>query len=205
MLRMPLPGLHNVRNALQAIAVACGMGMDLSTVLRATETLEAAPGRLQRIPGGPGRVYVDYAHTPDALANVLGWVKPLARGRVNVVFGCGGDRDRIKRPLMVQTAGKFADEMILTTDNPRHEDPEQIFADMKQGLSPGMSVRIEPDREKAIRLAIEELKDGDVLILAGKGHETIQEVGALQLPFDDREVARRLLAERAAGEGAGGA
>jgi UDP-N-acetylmuramoyl-L-alanyl-D-glutamate--2,6-diaminopimelate ligase len=184
-----------VRNTLQAVAAAVCAGVDVSAALEAVETLEAAPGRLEPIPCPVGKVYVDYAHTPDALENVLALVKGLTSGRVVVVFGCGGDRDRSKRPLMVQAAGQHADEVILTLDNPRTEDPERIFADMKAGSSPDMSVRIEPDRETAIRLGVQELQRGDSLIIAGKGHEVIQEIGAIKRPFDDRKIARKAITE----------
>lgn len=195
-LRMPLPGIYNLRNALQAIAAAVCAGADLKTVLDAAETLEAAPGRMQLIPGNTGRVYVDYAHTPDALGKVLSLLKQLARGRVKVVFGCGGDRDRRKRPLMVEEAATYADDMVFTLDNPRSEDPGQIFADMKEGLTPGVEAEIQPDRAEAIRSAIMGLEMGDVLLIAGKGHESIQEIGSVQVPFNDRDVAAACIRER---------
>lgn len=195
-LRIPLPGVYNLRNAMQALAAAASVGVPLETLLSASEHLHAAPGRMQLIPGHTGRVYVDYAHTPDALANVLALLKPLAKGRVTVVFGCGGDRDRMKRPLMVKAAAAYADEMIFTLDNPRTEDPEQIFRDMKEGLEAGYEVTVEPDRTRAIRSAVFSLQPGDVLLIAGKGHESIQEIGAVQIPYDDRDVAVRCIAER---------
>jgi UDP-N-acetylmuramoyl-L-alanyl-D-glutamate--2,6-diaminopimelate ligase len=195
-LRIPLPGVYNLRNALQALAAAASVGVPVETLLSASERLDAAPGRMQLIPGRTGRVYVDYAHTPDALANVLGLLKQLAKGRVIVVFGCGGDRDRLKRPLMVKAAAACADQMIFTLDNPRNEDPEQIFQDMKEGLEAGQDVTVEPDRTRAIRSAVESLQRGDVLLIAGKGHESIQEIGAVQIPYDDRDVAARCIAER---------
>lgn len=202
-LRLSLPGEHNLRNALQALAVAAAAGCALSDLLEAAETLQAAPGRLQRIPGKVGKVYVDYAHTPDALASVTGMLKQLAQGKVRVVFGCGGDRDRGKRPLMVKAAGEAADELVFTTDNPRTEDPDQIFTDMNTGVSPGMKVTVEPDRAKAIREAVMQMEPQDVLLIAGKGHETVQEVGAVRLPFSDVEAAMAAIAER--DEAAGGA
>ena len=195
-LRISLPGEYNLRNTLQAIAVAASEGIDFPVILTAAETLKAAPGRMQLIQGSVGRIYVDYAHTPDALGSVLSLLKRLAKGRVVVVFGCGGDRDRIKRPLMVEAAGAYADEMIFTLDNPRSENPDQIFADMKEGVTSEMTVRIEPDRKEAIRSAVLALKQDDVLLIAGKGHETFQEIGSVQIPFDDREVAMRTIAER---------
>jgi UDP-N-acetylmuramoyl-L-alanyl-D-glutamate--2,6-diaminopimelate ligase len=151
---------------------------------------------MQLIPGKRGRVYVDYAHTPDALGSVLSLLQQLAKGRVIVIFGCGGDRDRLKRPLMVEAAAAHADEMMFTLDNPRSEDPEQIFADMRKGLPSGRTANVEHDRSAAIRTAVHGLQKGDVLLIAGKGHESIQEIGSVQIPYDDREVAARWIAER---------
>ncbi|MEX2607907.1 MAG: UDP-N-acetylmuramoyl-L-alanyl-D-glutamate--2,6-diaminopimelate ligase [Kiritimatiellia bacterium] len=194
-LRIPQPGEYNLRNALQALAVVAGYGCPVSDLLVAAGGLQAAPGRLQRIPSRRGTVFVDYAHTPDALYNVVGLLSGLTQGRVLVVFGCGGDRDRSKRPLMVQAAAAFADELILTLDNPRTEDPDQIFADMKAGLEEGVSYRILEDRAGAIEKGVQMMQPEDILLIAGKGHETVQQIGALQLPFDDREVAAKALAK----------
>lgn len=195
LLQIPQPGEYNLRNALQALAVVAGYGLPVSNLLEAARGLQAAPGRLQRIPTRRGTVFVDYAHTPDALYNVLGLLRGLTRGRVLVVFGCGGDRDRSKRSLMVQAAATFADELILTLDNPRTEDPDQIFADMKVGLEEGVSYQILEDRAGAIQKGVQMLQNEDILLVAGKGHETVQQVGALQIPFDDREVVAKALAK----------
>ncbi|WFB37343.1 UDP-N-acetylmuramoyl-L-alanyl-D-glutamate--2,6-diaminopimelate ligase [Kiritimatiellota bacterium B12222] len=189
------PGEHNLRNILQAMAVVAAGGMPFEDILQTAGRLQAAPGRLQEVASGCGKVLVDYAHTPDALRNVLGLLKPLTRGKVIVVFGCGGDRDRTKRPLMVQAASQ-ADEIILTTDNPRTEDPAQIFADMQTGLGEGDCVQVIADRRLAIQAGVEKLQADDLLLIAGKGHETVQWVGALQLPFDDRSVAVECLTQR---------
>ncbi|MDA3874095.1 MAG: UDP-N-acetylmuramoyl-L-alanyl-D-glutamate--2,6-diaminopimelate ligase [Kiritimatiellae bacterium] len=195
LLQIPQPGEYNLRNALQALAVVAGYGFPVSDLLKAASGLQAAPGRLQRIPSRKGTVFVDYAHTPDALHNVLGLLRGLSQGRLLVVFGCGGDRDRSKRPLMVQAAAIFADELILTLDNPRTEDPDQIFADMKTGLKEDVSYQIVEDRAGAIEKGVQMLQQEDILLIAGKGHETVQQVGALQLPFDDREVVAKALAK----------
>jgi len=195
-LQLPQPGEFNVRNLLQAVAVVAGYGFPLTDILARVPELKAAPGRLQEIPSGKGKVFVDYAHTPDALANIVKLFRPLCEGRLVVLFGCGGDRDRGKRKGMVRAAGEVADELVLTTDNPRTEDPEQIFTDMEQGLEPGITHRIVSDRKQAIFSAVKNLGADDVLLIAGKGHETVQEIGALQLPFDDRAVAVEAIRER---------
>jgi len=193
---LPMPGRHNVRNLLQALSVFGARGMLTDQVWEGVEHLKAPQGRLQRIPSVRGDVLVDYAHTPDALANVLQTLRPLTEGRLLVVFGCGGDRDRTKRPLMVQAVAPLADKMIFTSDNPRTEDPGQILRDMVQGCPDGVTPVMEPDRAKAIGQAIEEMESEDVVLIAGKGHETVQEIGANQIPFDDRVVAERWLRQR---------
>ncbi|MDF3130209.1 UDP-N-acetylmuramoyl-L-alanyl-D-glutamate--2,6-diaminopimelate ligase [Kiritimatiellaeota bacterium B1221] len=193
--QLPQPGEHNLRNVLQALAVTAGYGLPFDELLTAVSRLKAAPGRLERVPSGCGTVLVDYAHTPDALENILSLLKPLTGGKLIVVFGCGGDRDRSKRPLMVRACA-LADEMILTHDNPRTEDPAQIFSDMKTGLEAGDSYQVIEDRRKAIETGVNLLRGGDVLLIAGKGHETVQSIGAMQLPFDDRVVAGEFIAKR---------
>ncbi|MER3412111.1 MAG: hypothetical protein C4305_07360 [Thermoleophilia bacterium] len=141
--------------------------------------------------GQPFAVVVDYAHTPSSLANVLATARDLARGRVICVFGCGGDRDRGKRPLMGAVASQAADLCIVTSDNPRSEDPDAIIADIVQGVEG--QVEVEPDRARALARAIEAARPGDVVVIAGKGHEQGQEIAGRLLPFDDREVAREVL------------
>jgi UDP-N-acetylmuramoyl-L-alanyl-D-glutamate--2,6-diaminopimelate ligase len=193
---LSIPGEHNLRNLLQALAVLGGYGVAMDELCRLTEQLRAAPGRLERVPSTFGRVFVDYAHTPDALAKMVGLLRPLTSGALIVVFGCGGDRDRSKRKLMVEAVAKGADQLILTQDNPRKEDPEQIFNDMRQGLTGKERVEVIPDRAEAIAWAIDRLGHDDVLLIAGKGHETVQEIGSQQVPFDDRAVAVRALRQR---------
>ena len=172
-----------------------GYGLPFDRLLAAVKNLKSAPGRLESVPSTCGKVLVDYAHTPDALASVIRLLKPLTRGTLSVVFGCGGDRDRLKRPLMVQAAS-LADEMILTNDNPRTEDPAQIFADMREGLRSGDVYNVIEDRRQAIAYGVGRLQADDLLLIAGKGHETVQVIGAVQLPFDDRAVAAAALAKR---------
>jgi len=194
-LQMRSPGEHNLRNMLQALAVTAGFGIPLSDLLTSARHVRSAPGRLEPVASPQGKILVDYAHTPDALAHILQLLKPLVRGKIIVVFGCGGDRDRSKRILMVQ-ASRLADEMILTQDNPRSEDPAQIFEDMKKGLTASDSYQVVEDRRRAIECGVSMLESEDVLVIAGKGHETVQWVGALQLPFDDRVVAAEMVAKR---------
>jgi UDP-N-acetylmuramoyl-L-alanyl-D-glutamate--2,6-diaminopimelate ligase len=188
-----VPGTHNIRNLLQALAVVGGRGIAMDDLLRQVKHLQAAPGRLERVPCSRGRIFVDYAHTPDALDNVLATLRPLTSGTLRVVFGCGGDRDRSKRAPMVEAALRYADQVYLTSDNPRTEDPKQIFADMRKGLQGGEPVSWIPDRAGAIETGVAGLEEGDVLLIAGKGHETVQEVGHQQVPFDDRHVALNAL------------
>nr|WP_254434764.1 UDP-N-acetylmuramoyl-L-alanyl-D-glutamate--2,6-diaminopimelate ligase [Magnetospirillum sp. UT-4] len=193
-LRLPLAGSFQAANALAALGLVIGCGADCADALAALEQVEGVPGRLQLVAvaaaGAP--VYVDYAHTPDALATVLAALRPHASGRLVAVFGCGGDRDPGKRPEMGEIAARLADIAIVTDDNPRTEDAGAIRAQVLAG-APGL---VEIDgRAAAIRHAVALLAAGDVLVIAGKGHETGQIVGAQVLPFDDAEEARKALAE----------
>lgn len=190
---LPLLGNFQAGNAMAALGLAIATGVEVDQAVAALGHLEVVPGRLElvaRTPAG-ARIYVDYAHTPDALRTVLREVRPHTRGRLVVVFGCGGDRDRGKRPIMGAIAGRLADRAIVTDDNPRGEDPAAVRAEI---LSAVPAAREIGDRRAAIETAISELAPDDVLILAGKGHETGQIVGLETLPFDDREVARAALA-----------
>jgi UDP-N-acetylmuramoyl-L-alanyl-D-glutamate--2,6-diaminopimelate ligase len=194
-----LVGRINVYNLLAAGAAALSRGLTLDDISSAAENLQAPPGRFQTIDGGQDfAVIVDYAHTPDALRNVTALARELVhehRGRVITVFGCGGDRDRTKRPLMGQAAGEGSDFVVVTSDNPRSEDPDAIIADILPGMQNMVAnLRIEPDRARAIQLAIEEARTGDLVLIAGKGHEKTQTIGAEMLPFDDAEQARNMLA-----------
>ena len=192
--RLQLMGRYNVSNALAAIAAGGALGLQPEFMAGVLEKFESAPGRLEPIPNGKGlRVYVDYAHTDDALQNVLSTLREIAPKRLLVVFGCGGDRDKSKRPLMAAAAAQWADYAIVTSDNPRTEDPAQIVEEIAAGF--GHSTRFEKilDREQAIARAFEMARRDDVVLIAGKGHENYQEFARTVIPFDDREVARRLL------------
>jgi UDP-N-acetylmuramoyl-L-alanyl-D-glutamate--2,6-diaminopimelate ligase len=201
-LASPLIGEHNVMNLLAAVGVGIALDVVPDRIAGALASVAAVPGRFEQVRAGqPFVVVVDYAHTPDALERVLTTARKLTPGRLAVVFGCGGDRDRGKRPLMGGIAGRLADRVWVTSDNPRSERPEAIIAAIVAGLArAGASedrVAVDPDRTAAIRAALGWARAGDTVVIAGKGHETYQLVGAEVLPFDDREVARRVLAERA--------
>lgn len=194
-LRSPLIGLPHVYNILAAISAGMALGYDLDRIAHGVETCHGAPGRFELVPHrGEFAVVVDYAHTDDALGNVLRTTRGVARARVITVFGCGGDRDRTKRAPMGERAAEFSDVVILTSDNPRTEDPAGIAADVEMGLR----VAARPyqkilDRREAIHAAIGEANTGDVVLIAGKGHEDYQIIGTEVLPFSDREVAREAL------------
>jgi UDP-N-acetylmuramoyl-L-alanyl-D-glutamate--2,6-diaminopimelate ligase len=188
---LALPGGFNVENALGAAAAARALGVDDATIRRGLEAVHGVPGRFESVDEGqPFRVIVDYAHKPASLENVLRAARALARGRVICVFGCGGDRDREKRPLMGRLAYELADVAIVTSDNPRSEDPLAIIDRVLRGAP---ELEVEPDRRAAITRAIDAARDGDVVLIAGKGHEQGQEIAGVNLPFDDREVAREAL------------
>jgi UDP-N-acetylmuramoyl-L-alanyl-D-glutamate--2,6-diaminopimelate ligase len=191
-----LVGRINVMNILAAAGVGLSYGLDLKLIARGVANCRAVPGRFERVDRGqPFLVAVDYAHTDDALRNIIQVARELApKGRVITLFGCGGDRDRTKRPLMGMAAGESSDYVVLTSDNPRSEDPLDIMNDAMVGLRRFDTAHVaEPDRAKAIRLAIQEARPGDVVLLAGKGHETYQVLRDKTIDFDDREVAREVL------------
>jgi UDP-N-acetylmuramoyl-L-alanyl-D-glutamate--2,6-diaminopimelate ligase len=199
-----LIGLHNVHNALAAAATALSLGASELTVASALEDARPVPGRLELVeaPIGRNRVraFVDYAHTPDALDKVCATLAELCEGRLHVVFGCGGDRDRGKRAPMAAAVARHAHVAYLTSDNPRSEDPEAILDDMEPGLQGGRSecVRV-VDRADAIRKAVASAEQGDTILIAGKGHETYQVFKDSVVPFDDRLEAARALAAKEAG------
>ncbi len=196
-IRSPLTGRANLQNILAAVATGLGLGISAGRIEEGVEALKRVPGRFDRVDKGqPFLVVVDYAHTDDALRNVLKTARDLARERVIVLFGCGGDRDRTKRPLMGEAAGELADFVVLTSDNPRTEEPVAIMNDALVGLQRTTRPYVaEVDREAAIGKALAEAREGDVVVLAGKGHETYQILKGRTIPFDDREVARRILHE----------
>jgi len=191
----PLLGRANLMNILAAAATATGLEVAAEKIEAGVASLALVPGRMERVDAGqPFLVLVDYAHTEDALRNVLKTARELARNRLIVVFGCGGDRDRVKRPLMGEAAGSLSDLAVLTSDNPRSEDPLLIMSDAMVGLQKaGKAYLAEVDREVAIRKALQHAHDGDVVVLAGKGHETYQVLKDQTIPFDDRDVARKIL------------
>jgi UDP-N-acetylmuramoyl-L-alanyl-D-glutamate--2,6-diaminopimelate ligase len=193
-----LLGRFNVSNALAAAATALASGLPFDAIVAGLQAPLAIPGRLERVLVGPEQpftVLVDYAHTPDALERVLDTARRLVPGgRVVLVFGAGGDRDRQKRPAMGRAAAGGADVVVLTSDNPRSEEPEQIAGAVLDGLGDGPArVVVELDRRAAIRDAMREAKPGDVVVIAGKGHETGQTIGERTVPFDDRVVAHEEL------------
>ena len=207
-IRSRLRGAFNVHNCLAALTAARQVGIDDAAAVAGIGALAGVPGRLEPVEAGqPFQVLVDYAHTPDSVENVVHAARPLAAGgRVLVVLGCGGDRDRGKRPLMGEAATRLADLAVITSDNPRSEDPLAIIAAIEPGARRGGGpYRVEPDRRAAIRLAVREARPGDVVVIAGKGHETGQEFADRTIPFDDRVVAREEIDAALQGGAGGGA
>ncbi|MBN2579416.1 MAG: UDP-N-acetylmuramoyl-L-alanyl-D-glutamate--2,6-diaminopimelate ligase [Pirellulales bacterium] len=187
-------GKHHVYNCLTAAAVGLAYGLDLADVVRSLEAAEHVPGRLERIESGqPFGVFVDYAHTPDALEISLQTLRAVTRGRLICVFGAGGDRDRAKRPEMGRTVGCLADEAVVTSDNPRNENPEKIIKEILSGFADRRRAKVIAARKKAIYHALRSARPGDCVLIAGKGHEGFQIVGNRRIPHDDRAVARRWL------------
>ncbi|MDQ3994015.1 MAG: UDP-N-acetylmuramyl-tripeptide synthetase, partial [Actinomycetota bacterium] len=196
-----LRGRFNVENVLGAVAAGRLLGIQADAIASGIAHIKGVPGRFEAVDEGqPFTVLVDYAHTPAALENVLREARSLAAGRVVCVFGCGGDRDRDKRPLMGAAAARLADHVLVTSDNPRSEDPLAVIQDIISGA--GEEVDVEPDRAHAIARAIEGAAEGDVIVIAGKGHEQGQEFRERTVPFDDREVAREALRRLTAGASA---
>ena len=189
---LPLVGDYNRSNVLTAAALAEAAGVPHALIQRTIPTLTPRWGRLERIanPRVKAEVFVDFAHTPDGLEKVLAAARQFCRGRLWVVFGAGGDRDPMKRPLMGAACARLADRVVVTSDNPRSEDPLKIIDDILKGMGDARDVTVEPDRRRAIGRALAEAAAGDVVIIAGKGHETTQEIAGVKHPFDDREVAR---------------
>jgi len=198
----PLVGRFNVQNLLAAIASAVALELPLERALAGLSQMRGAPGRMERVDAGQDfTVLVDYAHTDDALRNLLETVRALGPRRLITVFGCGGDRDRTKRPLMGAVATRLSDVVIVTSDNPRSEPPEAIIAEVLRGIHPGRGASLHtlPDRREAIARALELAEPGDCVVIAGKGHEGYQELRERSVPFDDRQVAREALARLARG------
>ena len=192
-------GRHNVSNCLAAAGACLAVGVDLDDIAAALSRPIAVPGRFQRVPSAaPFEVWVDYAHTDDALDTALSALRGLTDGKLIVLFGCGGDRDRTKRPRMAGVAGRKADRIVLTQDNPRTEDPQQILDDISAGFNDADLAKLilEPDRQAAIETAIGVAEPGDLVVLAGKGHETYQIIGTTRHHLDDVEIAAAALADR---------
>ena len=197
LVRMPLVGDFNVYNALAALGVAEAVGVNFREAITNLKSAPQVPGRLERVSEDQERfqVYVDYAHTPDAIINALKAVRALRPSRIITVFGCGGDRDRSKRPLMARAAEQGSDICILTSDNPRTEDPKQILKDASAGFSGKTHIEI-LDRREAIEAAISNASPGDIVVIAGKGHEDYQDIQGVKHPFDDRRIAHGFLRAR---------
>jgi UDP-N-acetylmuramoyl-L-alanyl-D-glutamate--2,6-diaminopimelate ligase len=204
--RSRLVGRPNAYNILAAVACVVALDVPLGAIEQGIAALEQVPGRFEvvSLPGDDVRVVVDYAHTDDALKNLLETARPLSGGRVITVFGCGGDRDATKRPLMGAVAGRLSDLVIVTSDNPRSEPPERIIEDIKRGLTPARVPWLAiVDRAEAIDRAVREARAGDLVLVAGKGHEKTQTIGTRVLPFDDVDVARAALSRRRTGSHVG--
>jgi UDP-N-acetylmuramoyl-L-alanyl-D-glutamate--2,6-diaminopimelate ligase len=189
-----LGGTYNLENILSAIASVYALGYPLTDVIAAIREAKPVPGRFEAVPNSRGiGIIVDYAHSPDALTKLLDAVRPLTKGRIITVFGCGGDRDKTKRPIMARSASKRSDLTVVTSDNPRMEDPEKILKQVIQGIEPGRDSVAIIDRGQAVAYAIGAASSGDVVVIAGKGHENYQIIGREKIPMDDRELARLAL------------
>jgi UDP-N-acetylmuramoyl-L-alanyl-D-glutamate--2,6-diaminopimelate ligase len=195
--RTPLLGLYNVSNCLAAAGLCLAAGFELETIAAGLSALQTTPGRLEKLDADEFSVIIDYAHTDDALQNVLSTLKPLCNGKLRVVFGCGGDRDKTKRLRMARVAEQLADSIIVTSDNPRTEKPDDIIIDIVAGFEKADSERIivEPDRRAAVRLAVRSAAKGDIVLIAGKGHEDYQIIGTQKFHFSDKEIVQDFLRE----------
>ena len=202
--RSPLLGRFNLMNQLQAVGALLQQGLPLQPLLEALADFRGVPGRMERVAVarqecGDGKlpaVLVDYAHTPDGLESALNACRPFTSGRLICVFGCGGDRDRSKRPQMGAIAARLADQLVVTSDNPRTEDPQRILDDVVAGIPAGTALQVEADRATAIASAIAGAAAGDLVLIAGKGHEDYQILGTSKIHFDDREEAEKALRAR---------
>ncbi|MHB8840184.1 MAG: UDP-N-acetylmuramoyl-L-alanyl-D-glutamate--2,6-diaminopimelate ligase [Candidatus Aquicultor sp.] len=195
---LKMPGLYNISNALAAASASIAVGIDVEKIKVGLEELEFVPGRFERVDAGQAfTVIVDYAHTPDSLEKVLTAARQLTEGRLITLFGCGGDRDKGKRPMMGRIAAELSDTVIITSDNPRSEDAMQVIMEINNGIEESLLSRcvIEENRRNAIVMALEGAQEGDFVVIAGKGHEQGQEIAGGKLPFDDREIAVELLRE----------
>jgi UDP-N-acetylmuramoyl-L-alanyl-D-glutamate--2,6-diaminopimelate ligase len=189
-IKSTLVGLHNLENILSAVSAAIALGISDEAIAQGVENLKNVPGRLEKFEVNGAFVFVDYAHTDDALVNVLEALTPFKKNRVITIFGCGGDRDRTKRPRMAKAAEMYSDVTIVTSDNPRTEDPQRIIEDILKGFVDAEKVIICPDRGEAIKTALNKAQTGDIILIAGKGHENYMIVGTEKFHFDDREEVR---------------
>jgi UDP-N-acetylmuramoyl-L-alanyl-D-glutamate--2,6-diaminopimelate ligase len=185
-------GQFNIYNSLAVFSSLMVSGYPAQQVIKILTQLKAAPGRMEIVAQSP-YVLVDYAHTPDALENVLSTLSQLKKGNLWVIFGCGGDRDKSKRPIMGKAAALHADRIIVTSDNPRSEDPEQIINDIIQGIPNSNQITKLSNREEAITFALKHAKEQDIILIAGKGHEAYQQIGSIKHVFSDRDVVRKIL------------
>lgn len=194
-LKINTPGTFSVENAIGAVGVTLEAGIPWEAVKAGIEKTRGVAGRFESVENSRGiPVIVDYAHTPDALENVLKTARGFTENRIITVFGCGGDRDRTKRPVMGEIAGRYSDYCVVTSDNPRTEDPEAILADIVPGIEPtGCEYTVIEDRRRAIKKAVIQYQPGDVIIIAGKGHEDYQIIGTVKHHFDDRETALQII------------
>ncbi|MHC4265106.1 MAG: UDP-N-acetylmuramoyl-L-alanyl-D-glutamate--2,6-diaminopimelate ligase [Planctomycetota bacterium] len=197
-IKTSLTGRYNIANCLAAAGLTIAAGFNLNQIAKGLAAIKTIPGRLERIDAPGFSVFVDYAHTDDALENVLQALKPLCDGKLIALFGCGGDRDKTKRPRMAKVVEQLADDIIATSDNPRTEDPVKIIDDIITGFDnpDAQNITIEPDRKEAIKLAIEKARPGDIVLIAGKGHETYQIIGKDKFDFNDKTIARQFINER---------
>ena len=195
-MNLPIPGLFSVFNAMGSVCLALSVGLSLQDIKQGLESMTSVSGRLEQASGKdcPFSVFVDYAHTPDALENVLKTIHEFAKGRVICLFGCGGNRDRAKRPIMGEIAGRFSDHVFITSDNPRNEEPMDIIASIEEGVKrSGTTYTIIENRREAIEKALDMAQKNDIILVAGKGHENYQEINGTKHHFDDREIVAELL------------
>jgi UDP-N-acetylmuramoyl-L-alanyl-D-glutamate--2,6-diaminopimelate ligase len=186
---LSVTGLFNVYNSLAAISSAVMLGIACDNAVSAVRTFNGVLGRMEKVEiNKPYSVYIDFAHTPDGLLNLLVCMRSFVKGKIILVFGCGGNRDRSKRPVMGKIAVENADTVIITSDNPRNEEPEAIICDIVSGVGENKNYIIECNREKAINLALSLAKENDAVVLAGKGHEPYQEIKGIKYPFDERKI-----------------
>lgn len=192
-IKSTLVGLHNLENILSAVSAAIALGISDKAIAQGVENLKNVPGRLEKFEVNGAFVFVDYAHTDDALENVLEALTPFQKNKIITIFGCGGDRDRTKRPRMAKAAENYSDITIVTSDNPRTEDPQQIIEDILKGFVDAEKVIICPDRREAIKTALTKAEEGDIILIAGKGHEDYMIIGTERLRFDDREEVKNFI------------